>query len=84
MKDDGYTIRSLMLWAKEDNIEEYKNFTKNILIIFLKITILITHTVLLKHFIVNIVMHSYVQIQKITYGIILKIIVGTEQQMEVN
>lgn len=28
MKDDGYTIRSLMLWAKEDNIEEYKKFTK--------------------------------------------------------
>jgi P4 family phage/plasmid primase-like protien len=28
MKDDGYTIRSLMLWAKEDNIEEYKNFTR--------------------------------------------------------
>jgi P4 family phage/plasmid primase-like protien len=28
MKDDGYTIRSLMLWAKEDNIEAYKNFTR--------------------------------------------------------
>ena len=28
MKDDGYTIRSLMLWAKEDNIEEYKKFIK--------------------------------------------------------
>ena len=28
MKDDGYTIRSLMLWAKEDNIDEYKNFIK--------------------------------------------------------
>lgn len=28
MKGDGYTIRSLMLWAKEDNIEEYKNFTR--------------------------------------------------------
>ena len=28
MKDDGYTIRSLMLWAKEDNPEEYKIFMK--------------------------------------------------------
>lgn len=28
MKDDGYTIRSLMLWAKEDNPDEYKNFTR--------------------------------------------------------
>ena len=28
MKDDGYTIRSLMLWAKEDNLEEYKIFIK--------------------------------------------------------
>ena len=28
MKDDGYTIRSLMLWAKEDNLEEYKIFVK--------------------------------------------------------
>lgn len=28
MKDDGYTYRSLMMWAKEDNIEEYKNFTR--------------------------------------------------------
>lgn len=28
MKDDGYTIRSLMLWAKEDNIDEYKKFIK--------------------------------------------------------
>ena len=28
MKDDGYTFRSLMMWAKEDNIEEYKNFTR--------------------------------------------------------
>lgn len=28
MKDDGYTIRSLMLWAKEDNPEEYKKFIK--------------------------------------------------------
>ena len=29
MKDDGYTIRSLMLWAKEDNIEEYTKFVKD-------------------------------------------------------
>ncbi len=28
MKDDGYTLRSLMLWAKEDNPEEYKVFIK--------------------------------------------------------
>lgn len=28
MKDDGYTIRSLMLWAKEDSPEEYKLFVK--------------------------------------------------------
>jgi P4 family phage/plasmid primase-like protien len=28
MKDDGYTIRSLMLWAKEDSPDEYKNFTR--------------------------------------------------------
>jgi P4 family phage/plasmid primase-like protien len=28
MKDDGYTIRSLMLWAKEDSLEEYKIFIK--------------------------------------------------------
>ena len=28
MKDDGYTIRSIMLWAKEDNPEEYKKFIK--------------------------------------------------------
>ncbi len=28
MKDDGYTIRSLMLWAKEDNPEEYKIYMK--------------------------------------------------------
>jgi len=28
MKDDGYTIRSLMLWAKEDNLEEYNKFIK--------------------------------------------------------
>ncbi len=28
MKDDGYTIRSLMLWAKEDSPEEYKMFVK--------------------------------------------------------
>ncbi len=28
MKDDGYTIRSLMLWAKEDNPDEYKQFIK--------------------------------------------------------
>ena len=26
MKDDGYTMRSLMLWAKEDNPEEYSKF----------------------------------------------------------
>ena len=29
MKDDGYTFRSLMMWAREDNIEEYKNFTRD-------------------------------------------------------
>ncbi len=28
MKDDGYTLRSLMLWAKEDNPDEYKIFIK--------------------------------------------------------
>jgi P4 family phage/plasmid primase-like protien len=28
MKDDGYTIRSLMLWAKEDSPEEYKIFVR--------------------------------------------------------
>ncbi len=28
MKDDGYTLRSLMLWAKEDSPEEYKKFIK--------------------------------------------------------
>lgn len=28
MKDDGYTIRSLMLWAKEDSPDEYKQFIK--------------------------------------------------------
>ena len=28
MKDDGYTIRSLMLWAKEDSPDDYKNFTQ--------------------------------------------------------
>jgi len=28
MKDDGYTLRSLMLWAKEDNPDEYKKFIK--------------------------------------------------------
>ncbi len=28
MKDDGYTIRSLMLWAKEDSPEEYKVFVR--------------------------------------------------------
>jgi P4 family phage/plasmid primase-like protien len=28
MKDDGYTIRSLMLWAKEDEPDKYKNFIK--------------------------------------------------------
>ena len=28
MKNDGYTIRSLMLWAKEDNPEAYKKFIK--------------------------------------------------------
>jgi phage/plasmid-associated DNA primase len=28
MKDDGYTIRSLMLWAKEDSPEDYKTFIK--------------------------------------------------------
>jgi len=28
MKDDGYTIRSLMLWAKEDSPEEYKQFIR--------------------------------------------------------
>jgi P4 family phage/plasmid primase-like protien len=28
MKDDGYTIRSLMLWAKEDSPDEYKNLIK--------------------------------------------------------
>jgi len=28
MKDDGYTIRSLMLWAKEDEPEKYKQFIK--------------------------------------------------------
>ena len=29
MKNDGYTIRSLMLWAKEDSPDEYKQFIKN-------------------------------------------------------
>ena len=28
MRDDGYTIRSLMLWAKEDNPDEYSKFIK--------------------------------------------------------
>lgn len=28
MKDDGYTIRSIMLWAKEDNPDKYKQFIK--------------------------------------------------------
>ncbi len=28
MKDDGYTLRSLMLWAKEDNPDEYKKIIK--------------------------------------------------------
>jgi|SaaInlStandDraft_7_1057024.scaffolds.fasta_scaffold04376_1 P4 family phage/plasmid primase-like protien len=28
MKDGGYTIRSLMLWAKEDSPDDYKNFTQ--------------------------------------------------------
>jgi len=28
MKDDGYTIRSIMLWAKEDNADEYRHFIK--------------------------------------------------------
>jgi P4 family phage/plasmid primase-like protien len=29
MKNDGYTIRSLMLWAKEDNPEAYKKFIQD-------------------------------------------------------
>ena len=29
MKNDGYTIRSLMLWAKEDSPEDYKQFIKD-------------------------------------------------------
>ena len=28
MRDDGYTIRSIMLWAKEDEPEEYSKFIK--------------------------------------------------------
>jgi|APSaa5957512535_1039671.scaffolds.fasta_scaffold15849_2 P4 family phage/plasmid primase-like protien len=29
MRDDGYTVRSLMLWAKDDNPDQYNEFIKD-------------------------------------------------------
>ena len=29
MRDEGYTVRSLMLWAREDNLKEYNQFLKD-------------------------------------------------------
>ncbi len=81
MKDDGYTLRSLMLWAKEDSPEEYKKFIKEDFENYLKKNSVSNTFMIAKAYILSILTSLCVQILKIIFGIIMLIIVGTNVSM---